>query len=71
MWPRALTAANREEVAHHQDMLCAAWNDRRQLWNMGLFASIHLARAPEMLSALPVLWKAFSGTLAAAFWGCF
>lgn len=47
MWPRALTAAKRKEVAHHQDMLYAVWNDKLQLWSTGLFASIYLAETSE------------------------
>lgn len=44
MWPRALTAAKRKEVAHHQDVLFAVWNDKLQLWSTGLFASSTLQR---------------------------
>lgn len=58
MWPRALTAAKRKEVAHHQDMLFAVGNDKLQLWSRGLFASIYLAETSEMLSAFHMVWKA-------------
>ena len=57
MWPRAFTAAKRKEVVHHQDMFHAVWNDKLQLWSMGLFASIYPAETCEMLSALCTVWK--------------
>lgn len=39
MWPRALTAAKRKEVAYHQDTLYAVWSDKLQLWITVLLVS--------------------------------
>lgn len=63
MWPRALTAAKRKEVTHHQDMLYAVWNDELQLWSTGLFANIYLAETSEMFSDLHMVWKALKLSL--------
>lgn len=43
MWPRALTAAKRKEVAYHQDTVYAVQSDKLQLWSTVLLASIYLA----------------------------
>lgn len=63
MWPRALTAAKRKEVAYHQDTVYAVQSDKLQLWSTVLLASIYLAETSKMLSALHMVWKALGLSL--------